>query len=134
MAESTATAGSRPLATPWFAFLAGPVVGALHEAIGYLLVARGCATGFPAFTVGGLTGLQLLEAALGVVAEAVLIAAIVNGLHVWRSIESRAGEEGVTAGRVRFMALVGMIMSAGFALYVLYATVAALVLNPCVFL
>lgn len=141
MAESMG-ASSRPPATPWFPFLAGPIVGVLHLAIGYLLVARSCATGFPGFTAGGLSGLQLVELALGIVAEVVLIAAILKGLQVWRTSADRA-EAGAarapnpgptTLARVRFMTLVGVVMSIGFGLYVLYATAAAMILNPCVFL
>ncbi len=134
MAESTAAVQTRPPATPWFPFFAGPVVGVLHEAIGYLLVARGCDTGFPAFTMGGLSGLQILELALAVVAEVILIAAIVNGVHVWRTAGDRTDTGETAIGRVRFMGLVGAIMSGVFAMYVLYVGVAAIVLNPCVFL
>jgi hypothetical protein len=109
-------------------------VGVLHEAIGYLLVGLGCGQGFPAFSVAGLSGLQLAEVALAVVAEIILIAAILAGVRVWRNTEDRAETGGITTGRVRFMGLVGAIMSGVFALYVLYVGVAAIVLNPCVFL
>lgn len=140
MAESTAAMEPRSPATPWFPFLAGPIVGALHEAIGYLLVARSCATGFPGFSAGSLGGLQILELALSVVAEVVLVAAAINGLRLWRRTEGRAADASTSndqrtaAGRVRFMALVGGVMSIGFALYVLYAGLAAVILNPCMFL
>ena len=45
-----------------------------------------------------------------------------------------AGRELFTGVLAELLALVGAVMCMGFALYVLYATTAALILNPCVFL
>jgi hypothetical protein len=136
MAGSTATLDNRSPGTPWFPFLAGPVVGALHEAIGYLMVSRSCATGFPGFSFGPLSGVGVEMLILTVVAEAILIAAIVSGIRAWRQDDDEVDGDGGRAAvsRVRFMGLVGALLSAGFALYVLYAGLAGMLLNPCVFL
>lgn len=135
MAESTAVVEPRAPNTPWFPFLAGPVIGVLHQAIGYPLVAWSCTTGALGFSLGPLSGIGLVVVGITVVAEAILIAAIVSGLRAYREASDWPEEgEGRSVGRVRFMALVGVVLSAGFALYALYVGVAALVLDPCVFL
>jgi hypothetical protein len=136
MAESTTTWRNDRIATPWFALLAGPVVGILHEAVGYLMVSQSCSAGFPWFSIGGFSGIRLLMLILGVISEAVLIAAMISGYHAWRQEDTLSGDNAavVAIGRARFMGLVGMILSAGFALYVLFATVPALVLDVCHFL
>ncbi len=135
MAESTRVWDSDSVATPWFPVLAGPVVGIIHEALGYLMVSQSCSAGFPWFTVGSVSGIRVLMFLLTVAGEIVLIAAMIAGYRGWRREDQGQGEAAVTAiSRARFMSLVGMIMSAGFALYVLYAGLPIFFMDPCRFL
>ncbi len=136
MTESTAALERDLPAAPWFPFLAGPIVGILHEAIGYLMVSQSCSEGFPWFSIGAFSGIRVLMLILDVAAEIVLIAAIIAGYAGWRRYRGQRGSEAfaTAAGRASFMALVGAVMSAGFMLYVLYAGLPVFFLNPCHFL
>jgi hypothetical protein len=135
MAESTKIWDSGSVATPWFPVLAGPVVGIIHEALGYLMVSQSCSAGFPGFSLGSFSGIRVLMFVLTVLGEAVLIAAVVAGYRGWHREAQGQGEAAETAiSRARFMSLVGMIMSAGFALYVLYAGLPIFFMDPCRFL
>jgi hypothetical protein len=135
MAESTRIWDASSVSTPWFPVLAGPVVGIIYEALGYLMVSQSCSAGFLGFTLAGVSGIRVLMFILTVVGEAVLIAAIVAGYRGWHREVKGHDEAATTAiSRARFMSLVGMILSAGFALYVLYAGLPIFFMDPCRFL
>jgi hypothetical protein len=117
----------------WLGSALGPAAWALHSLVGYFLAARSCAvnpTGWGEITPGGLRfilfGLALL----------MLLAALTGLLLSLRNWRATGGEGSLfeAEGRTRpnFMALFGIIVSAVFAIGLLYNAIAPLLLEPCV--
>ncbi len=121
--------------TPWYSVIAPTVIAVLHLSIGYLLVSQYCATGFPWFSLGSASGMQVLVVILSLVAWALLIVAGVSGYRHWHlRLDDGHPMPSQVEGRVRFMGLAGLLLSALFFLFVLFATAPVIFLNACIFL
>lgn len=125
MAETNERAGHlrepRRMAWLWFAVLAGPVAWMLGLNAEYGLVRVAC-------DKDSLLGLHM-------VSVATLLLALAGGLVSWREWKHAGrewpGEEGGPVGRSRFMAALGLMGSALFALTIVAQWVANLFLHPC---
>jgi hypothetical protein len=105
----------------WFGVLAGPLAWALGLNAEYSLVLLACARGamLPIHLVS--LGTLLLAASGGVV-----------GWREWRRAGAREpGEGGGTLERSRFLAALGILSGAYFALTIMAQWIANLFLNPC---
>ncbi|MBW3654468.1 MAG: hypothetical protein KY444_00045 [Gemmatimonadetes bacterium] len=111
----------RRMAWLWFAVLAGPLAWMLGLNAEYGLVRVAC-------DKDSLLGLHL-------VSIATLLLALAGGLVSWREWKHAGrewpGEEGGPTGRSRFMAALGLMASALFALVILAQWITNLFLHPC---
>ena len=111
----------RRMAWLWFALLAGPLAWMLGLNAEYGLVRVAC-------DKNSLVGLHL-------VSVATLLLALAGGRVSWREWKLAGrewpGEEGGPVGRSRFMAALGLMGSALFALTIVAQWVANLFLHPC---
>jgi hypothetical protein len=110
-----ASVGLGPL---WFGLLGGPVAWSLQLLVDYPLVAHYCFPDAARRTVPTIDSLQILVIIVSVLALAVAIAALLTSLRSWRTSGGNFGRERVTLveaapppGRVRFMALGGILAS-----------------------
>ena len=114
------TADVKPAAL-WFGLFAGPAAFLLNLQISYMLAPASC-------RLGNTIALH----ATNVVCLALAVA---GGLVAWRhwrrSGGSWSGEEGGVLSRIRFMAALGAMTSALFALVIFAQWIPAFVLNPC---
>jgi hypothetical protein len=105
----------------WFAVLAGPAAWILGLMADYSLVRVAC-------TKSSMLSLQLVS--LGA-----LLLALGGGVVAWREWRRAGrgwpGEGGGPVVRSRFMAVVGILASAFFALVIVAQWIAQLFLNPC---
>jgi len=105
----------------WTGILAGPTAWALAHTIDYTIVRLTCSTGRVAVLLG------VVPVALAIVAGGAVAA-----FHAWRD----TANDGPTDGdqprqRARFMALLGLITCAFFALAIVAEAIPPLVLDAC---
>ncbi|WP_104203852.1 hypothetical protein [Billgrantia saliphila] len=105
----------------WTGWLVGPAAWALHLMGSYLLISRACETG-AMWTLHGMTLVTLLMALVGVAVA-------------WRQWD-RAGRRWPGSGdgkvsRIRFMAVMGWLISALSALLIVAEGVPNFFLSPC---
>jgi hypothetical protein len=116
----------------WFGLFGAPVAWSLQLLASYALVAHGCYPDAEPITMPVVPGLMPLV--LGTGAAALAVALLAGGV-AWRSWRATQGEHEalleVGAGRVRFMALAGILLSAVFVLGIVMNTVPLLLLRPC---
>jgi hypothetical protein len=128
----------RAVAPPvlWFGLFGAPAVWSLQLLTTYALVAHGCYPDAEPMTIPVVPGLRTLVLGAGAAALAV---AIFAGSLAWRSwraaqYEHQGEHEGLLEageGRIRFMALAGMLLSAVFVLGIVMNIVPVLLLRPC---
>lgn len=113
--RSAATVGLAPL---WFGLLGGPVAWTLQLLIDYPLVAHYCFPDAARRIVPTIDSLHLLVSIVSLLALAVAIAALLAASRNWRgsggefgSERSELTEAAPPPGRVRFMALGGILAS-----------------------
>jgi hypothetical protein len=120
----------------WFGLFGAPVAWSLQLLASYALVAHGCYPDAEPITMPVVPGLRTLV--LGTGAAALAVALLAGGV-AWRSWRATQHEHQgehealleVGAGRVRFMALAGILLSAVFVLGIVMNTVPLLLLRPC---
>ena len=102
----------------WFGLLGGPVAWTLQLLVDYPLVAHYCFPDAAKRTMPTLDSLHLLVIIVSALALAVGIAALLTAIRSWRVSGGEFGSERVTLveaapppGRVRFMALGGILAS-----------------------
>ena len=127
-----------PLRTLWFGIFGAPLAWALQLIAGYSLVAHNCfpkdvPLNAPAFGPARMTAV-IVTAALVLVALGALAAAI----HSWREMRhhhdaERGGVLEVTAGRARFMAFGGILLSGIFLFGLLMSAVPLLTSSLCMY-
>jgi hypothetical protein len=112
--------GAAGILALWFAVLAGPLAWALGLNLEYSLVLLACARGtmLPLHLVS--IGTLLLAGAGGAV-----------GWREWQRAGAGRPEGGGTLDRSRFMAALGILSGAYFALVIVAQWIANLFLNPC---
>lgn len=113
--RNPATVGLAPL---WFGLLGGPVAWTLQLLIDYPLVAHYCFPDAARRIVPTIDSLHLLVSIVSLLALAVAIAALLAAIRNWRgsggefgSERSKLTEAAPPPGRVRFMALGGILAS-----------------------
>jgi hypothetical protein len=105
----------------WAAVLLGPLASLIALQVGYVLAERACGTG------------QMLPVHLSFLGSLLLaLLGAATGWREWRRWGARqAGEGGGREGRSRFLALLGLISGAFFALVIVAQWTANLFLHPC---
>jgi hypothetical protein len=128
----------RAIAPPalWFGLFGAPAVWSLQLLASYALVAHGCYPDAEPMTIPVVPGLRTLVLAAGAAALAVALLAGGRAWQSWRAMrhEHQDEHEGlleISAGRTRFMALAGMLLSAVFVLGIVMNIVPVLLLRPC---
>lgn len=111
----------------WFAVLGAPLAGVLQFAIGYWIAQAQCSP------TGGQWGIAVKSWALGVGAlgETVAIAAGLTALLLWRRTAGADVKGPPPAGRIRFLAAVGMTVAPLFIFLIAMTSIGAAVLYPC---
>jgi len=122
----------------WFGLLGGPVAWTLQLLVDYPLVAHYCFPDAAKRLVPTIDSLHLLVIIVSVVALAVALAALFTALRSWRASGGDFGDERVTLveaapppGRVRFMALGGILASGLTIIGIVMHTGFILMLAPC---
>jgi hypothetical protein len=102
----------------WFGLLGGPVAWTLQLLIDYPLVAHYCFPDAAPRTVPTIDSLRLLILVTSAIAIAVAVLALVTALRSWRAsggalddARTDSTDESPPVGRVRFMALGGILAS-----------------------
>lgn len=104
----------------WYGILIGPLSWALDQQISYSLVAHACSTGH-FYLLHAITVIALLLALSG---------AVVATMNLGRT-RAATIEGGRVADRSRFMAIVGIAASVGWALVIVAMAVPRFILSPC---
>jgi hypothetical protein len=104
----------------WYGILIGPISWALDQQISYSLVAHSCSTGH-FYLMHVFTAVFLLLALSG---------ALVAVANLGRTREATI-EGGRVADRSRFMAVVGVGASLGWAILIIAMAVPRFILSPC---
>jgi hypothetical protein len=120
----------------WFGLFGAAVAWSLQLLASYALVAHGCYPDAEPMTMPVVPGLRTLVLGTGAAALAVALLAGGSAWRSWRATQHEdegrhealheAGE-----GRMRFMALAGMLLSAVFVLGIVMNVVPLLLLRPC---
>lgn len=123
--------GNAPTPATWFAVLAPPLAWLAQLNLGWWIEAWSCGNdkGGYAWTGGG--GAQWLQFGISVIALAVALLALVIGISKWRASAS-SGITADTSARPDFMAAIAVFMSAVFAVAIVWAGLATLLLPVCV--
>jgi hypothetical protein len=128
----------RAVAPPalWFGLFGAPAVWSLQLLTTYALVAHGCYPDAEPMTIPVVPGLRALVLGAGAAALAVALLAGGRAWRSWRAVqhEHQGEHEGlleVGEGRIRFMALAGMLLSAVFVLGIVMNMVPVLLMRPC---
>lgn len=123
-------------ATLWFGLFGGAAAWSLQLLASYALVAHGCYPDAEPMAMPVVPGLKTLVLGTGAAALAVALLAGGSAWRSWRATqhedESRHDpQHEAGAGRMRFMALAGMLLSAVFVLGIVMNVVPLLLLSPC---
>ena len=103
----------------WFAIFVGPAAWTLHLLLSYPLVPVACATLGP-WLLHGVTLVTVLAAGMGVVV------ALRGGQQIERGAVGSGGRDAR-----RYLALLGLLMSAMFVFVILVEGLPPLFINPC---
>lgn len=123
MATTTETVSDAPAkAALWFSILGGPIAMFAGGAVNFVMIPWAC---------GASAAWALWLASAGAALVAAL--AIFTGFRMWlrAGAEWEQTERGGPVPRGRFMAIVGMAVSASALLVILGQWIAALILSPC---
>lgn len=117
-----------------FALLGAPAIWSLHLIVNFALASQACAPGEQAG--GGMSGLQGTLALNNVATLIIAGLATVVAFGCWRSTydEERGTHHHlleVGEGRTRFLAMVGMILGAGFVAATVFDSLAILAVPIC---
>ena len=104
----------------WYGILIGPLSWAFDQQISYSLVGHACSTGH-FYLLHAITAIALLVALSG---------ALVAVMNLGRTRQATT-EGGRVADRSRFMAIVGIAASLGWALVIVAMAVPRFLLSPC---
>ncbi len=136
----------------WFGFLGGPLAWSTQELSSYAFSAYACAPHMTLLSEPALPGLVLLLILIALVAAAIALASGFVALKAWRGaatsdedhhetphggdlqhVAHRGGDVAANqrTGRVRFMALAGILFSSLFLLAILLNAVPLFTLNFC---
>jgi hypothetical protein len=112
----------------WFGLAAGVVVWMIHLTAVYALTSLTCEWGWFESSGDGLTGLQVVQIALTVVAAAITIVA---GLLALRGLRRMRDTDAGAAGRHRFMAQLAVGLNLIFTALIVISLVPVLTLPQC---
>lgn len=104
----------------WYGILVGPIAWGADQQISYSLVAHSCSTGH-FYLLKAITAISLLFALSG---------ALVSAMNLARTREADT-EGGRVADRSRFMAILGIGASLGWAVLIVAMAVPRFILSPC---
>lgn len=131
--------GAVSIGALWFGLLGGPVAWTLQLLIGYPLVAHYCFPDAARRLVPTIDSLHLLVLLTTAIALAVAMLALITALRSWRAsggvlenAHTDSTEEAPPVGRVRFMALGGIVASGITILGIVIQGGFILMLAPCI--
>jgi hypothetical protein len=115
------TARRRAQAMEWVPILTGPLALAVNQQVSYMLVRPACTTG--------------TRVIIAVVHVAMLLLALASCVLAWRHWSDAGREvpddEASIVERRRFLAVLGLLVSALFTLVIVWQAVPTIVLSPC---
>jgi NAD/NADP transhydrogenase beta subunit len=112
----------------WFSLAAGIVVWVVHLMIVYPLTSLTCEWDWFQYTVGSLTGLQIVQIAITLVAGAITFIAAVLA---FRNRQHLMNNEALEVNRHRFMAALGFALNIMFTALIMIALIPILSLPQC---
>ncbi len=112
----------------WFSLVAGTVVWALHLMIVYPLTSLTCEWGWFPFTVGTLTGLQVVQIVATVISGLITLIA---GVFAFRNRQHLMNDDSLEINRHRFMAELGLALNIIFTALIVISLVPIFLLPPC---
>jgi hypothetical protein len=115
----------------WFGLVAAPLAWMVAELAGYVLAARDCGrwrTGLAAYAVPNA---PVIVAAISLAMAALAAAGLALALRSLRAADRVVPPSNVRAGRTRFMALGGIIVSALLLLNIVFFGVPPFLVNAC---
>jgi hypothetical protein len=127
---------ARSLGALWFGLSGAPLLWSVQLMANYALVAHACFPSSIPLATPLFGGLWTLVLVISLVAAAVSLAAGATAWRSWRSTEAErpGGHEHLLetgAGRTRFMALAGMLVSGLFLIGVIMNTIPLFLVPPC---
>lgn len=112
----------------WFSLVTGIVVWVVHLMIVYPLTSLTCEWGWFQYTAGSLTGLQIVQIIVTLVAGGItLIAAVL----AFRNRQRLINNESLEVNRHRFMAALGLALNIMFTALIVIALIPILSLPQC---
>ena len=119
----------------FFGLAAGPTIWIVHLVANAILAAHGCAPGSVGRAAAHWSATRTTLVAVDIVALSVTLAAAAASLWCWRTVRQEHSDTGdiaqVGEGRTRFIAICGLLASAGFAIAILFDTFAAVMVPQC---
>ncbi len=112
----------------WFSLVAGTVVWVIHLMIVYPLTSLTCEWGWFPFTVGPLTGLQVVQIVVTVISGLITVVA---GVFAYRNRQRLMNDESLEVNRHRFMSELGFALNVIFTALIVISLVPILVLPQC---
>jgi hypothetical protein len=115
----------------WFGVVAAPLAWLVAELGGYVLAARDCGrwrTGLAAYAVPNA---PLVVVAISLAMAAVAAAGLAASLGNLRALENVVPPNDVRAGRMRFMSVAGILLSALLLLGIVFFGLPAFLVNAC---
>lgn len=127
---------STPIGQLWFGMGAGPILWAVHLMVVYFLTSLRCQWQLLNVRIFGISGLVLAQAAITLIFTGIIVYAGLLSYRNWQRVGDGFNEElspmEWKQGRVRFMALSGVLLSALFSVLTLVPLYPILTVRPCV--
>ena len=122
------SAEPRPRGRLWFGLVAAPAAWAVQGALGWLIEMRTCEAAAASPTMG----LRLVIAVLGLAALLIALTGAVIAYRSWRRLSAEPSLSHAQGhARAEFMALGGVLVSAVFAVGILWAWLPPLLVDAC---
>lgn len=107
----------------WRSLFALPAIWALHLFVTYALASLACSRSLFGFTLFGVEGIRVVLLALTLLAGAALVLAGAAPYRIWRQQRAEEDEGNEPTGRMRFMAISGVLLAAYLLLAMIWSTV-----------
>jgi hypothetical protein len=133
MSTSTVTEARQKDKQTWLCLLLGTLVWFLHLNLVYPLTSLACRWGWFPFSVGSLSGLQVVQVGITVIAAALIVGMMFVAGRNWRVFQTTRDVSlgGTEADRHPLMPFVTMLLNGVYLLFVLTSLVPVLALPAC---
>ena len=120
----------------WFGFFGAPFAWSLQELVNTPVVGHACFPRAEPLRAPAFHATVPFAIAVSAVTAALALAALLAALHTWRAVQrGHEGEEPalleVGEGRVRFMALAGILLGGVFLLGIVMHAIPLFIVPPC---